>query len=106
MKLEFQKDRIEEETEKKMFEEIMAIFFFQIWWEYKHTNPNVLYNMIEFLKNNDKENIFKASREKRHILYKGTEKINHRLIIRNYALQKTVECILKCWKKKNVNPEF
>lgn len=64
--------------------------------------------MIKFLKNSDKDSIFKTSREKKtHFLYKGTKiKLNHRLIIRNNAIQKAVECILKCWKKEKINPEF
>lgn len=99
MKLEFQIDK-RKKQKKKCFKKLWPYFSFKIGENYKHINPNVLHNMIEFLKNSDKENIFKAPREKRHILYKGTEKINHGLIIRNYALQKTVECILKCWKGK------
>jgi hypothetical protein len=44
---------------------------------------------------------FKASRDKRHILYKRTK------IKLNTDSQKTAECILKYWKekKKKTNPE-
>lgn len=83
----------------------MAIFSPKFDENYNCTNPNVSHNMINFLKNSDKENIFKAPREKRHILYKGTEKIHHRLIITSYALQRTVECILKCGKKKKMSTQ-
>lgn len=84
----------------------MAIFFPPNLMRAINVQIQMCYTIWLSFWKSDKENIFKAPREKRHILYIETEKINHRLIIRNYVLQETVECILKCWKKKNVNPEF
>lgn len=64
--------------------------------------------MVKFLKNSDKDSVFKTSRGKKDtFLYKGTKiKRNYRLIIRNNAIQKAVECMLKYRKKKKISPEF
>ena len=49
----------------------------------------------------------KRPEKKIHFVLMNKDNTYHRFIIKNSATQKTVECILKCWKKeKEVSPEF
>lgn len=42
----------------------------------------------------------KRPEKKIHFVQMNKDKTYHRFIIKNSATQKTVECILKCWKKE------
>ena len=52
--------------------------------------------MIKFLKNSDKRTSLKHPEKKTHFVQRNKDKTCHIFIIRNNAIQKTVECILKC----------
>lgn len=53
-----------------------------------------------------REHLQSIQSKKAHFVQRNKDNTYHRLNIRNNAIQKAVKCILKCWKKKYVNPEF